>query len=65
VQCKVTAFCGRYRCVAVRVRMGCELNGRRIDGIKFLQIHISTYCTVLAFHSWHVFLMYLDVQVEI
>jgi hypothetical protein len=45
VQCKPTAFCGKCRCVASFVRIGCELIGKRIDEIEFLQIHTSTYST--------------------
>jgi hypothetical protein len=43
--------------------MGYEFIVRRIDEIKSSQIHMATYCTVLTLHSWHVFLMYLVVQV--
>ena len=57
----VTAFCGRYRCVADCIRVGCELIGRRSVEIKFLQIDISTYCTVFTLHSCDVFVIYLDV----
>ena len=62
---QATTFCGRYHFVAVFVRTGYELIGIRIDEIKFLHIHISTYCTVSTLHSWHVFLLYFDVQVQI
>jgi len=31
--------------------------GRGIDGIKFLQIDVSTYCTEFTLHSWHVFVI--------
>ena len=46
------------------VRIGCESIVRRIDEIKFLQIDISIYCTVLTLHSCCVFVMYLDMQGE-
>ena len=47
-----TPFCVRYRCVAVCVRIGCELIGRRIDETKFLLVHVSTYCTLFSFEPF-------------
>ena len=65
MQCKPTVFCGRYGCVGIFVRIGCELIGRRIDKINILQIQITTYFTAFTLHYWHVFLISLEVQREI
>ena len=47
-----TAFCGRYRIVDICVRIKFELIGRRTVEVKFLQLHISTYCNAFSFEPF-------------